>query len=90
MTMAKIMSGNDTDSTNKQVKTPSAKDDVNNCRIEPTAFVATMLCYLSWNWTGVWGQRIFFTSVSESNLNALSSRIECGLKIGIYPVAWWA
>ena len=33
MTMAKIMSGNDTDSTNKQVKTPSAKDDVNNCRI---------------------------------------------------------
>ena len=33
MTMAKIMSGNNNDSTNKQVKTPSAKDDVNNCRI---------------------------------------------------------
>ena len=29
---------------------------------------------------------MFFTSVSESNLNALSSRIECGLKIGIYSV----
>ena len=99
MTMAEIMSGNDNDSTNKQVKKLSFSkrrrqqlQNINNSLRSKKA----LFFILELNRCG--GAKDIFHFCkdgntlyqSESNLNGLSSSMECGLKIGIYSVTWWA
>ena len=90
MTMAEIMGGDDNDSTNERVKNLSFSkrrrqqlQNINNSLRSNNA----LLFILELNRCG--GQR-WIEHQSESNLNGLSSSMECGLKIGIYSVKWWA
>ena len=62
MTMGEILgdNNNNDDLTNKQMKVDPS--DVDICETKTTAFITTMLGYLSWNQTGFRVQKIFFTS----------------------------
>ena len=93
MTMAKIISGNDNDSTNEQVKSLSFSkrqrqqlQNINNSSNNALLFT------LELNRCAGEKDIVHFCKdrntlhQSESNLNGLSSRMECGLKIGIFSV----
>ena len=87
MTMAKILSGYDNDSTNKQVKSWS----FSKRRRQQLQNINNSLCS---NKTRLFILESFYKDGDtlhqcESNLNGLSSRMEGGLKIGVYSVTWW-
>ena len=95
MIMAKIISGNDNDSTNEQVKSLSFSkrqrqqlQNINNSHCSNNALLFT----LELNMCAGEKDIVHFCKdrntlhQSESNLNGLSSRMECGLKIGIFSV----
>ena len=63
--------------------------DVDICGTKTTAFITTMLGYLSWNQTGFRVQKIFFTSSLRRVMH--STKTNQGLKedfLRIWNVAW--
>ena len=99
MIMGKIQSdNNNNDSTNKQRKSWSFSkrrrqqlQNINNslCSNKARLFILELNRFLGAKDIFHFCEDSNTLHQSEFNLDGLSSRMECGLKIGLYSVTWW-